>query len=319
MLSRVAENLYWISRYVERIETVARLLDEGLQSELGTTGIANSDQAGGPLLRILEVFKCTSSFRDRYSVADRQRILRFLAFDRDHPDSIAVMLDRARENARGTQETLSAETWGQINRLYLYLGSKTAHRRFRSSPSRFFEGIKRACILFNGLVDATLPRTEVYHFLRLGRYLERVILMSCVLRVMIDTFSKTDSMAGGPIRIVSCTSLLQACSAYDAYIRQSHEQIEPRRVVGFLLLDPDFPRSMRFGVDRCCDSLAWISVGESDGWNSQAERLLGRLGSDLRFVDIDELVRQGLDTFVGEVEQVGQTVAFELYQAFFKT
>ncbi len=320
MLSRVAENLYWTCRYIERAENVARLLDDSFHLELDSSSLAASGDRSGPVESVLTILACQDSFLRRHKAGGRQAVLRFLTFDRDHHHSIVAMLGRARENARGTQETLSAEAWGQINRLYLYLNGPRARRRFRSSPSRFFEGVKRSCILFSGIVESTLPRTEVYHFLQLGRYLERVNQISRILEVKLHGLREDGPIAESTLRIVYWSSLLQSCSAYEAYIRKYHDKIDPEGVVRYLVLDPDFPRSMRFGVARCCESLKEIS-GEDDDeiCTTEGARLLGRLDSELRFLDTDEIFHQGLDHFLKHIQQTCNRVGDEIHQAYFLT
>ena len=250
---------------------------------------------------------------------DREAVLRFLTFERANPHSILAMTSRARENARGTQETLSGEAWSQVNKLYLYLCSERARKRFASSPSRFFDGIKRECILFDGLVDGTLPRTEVFHFLQLGRYLERVSQVSRILNVKLHGLRD-----GGPIdemamRVVHWSSLLRSCSAYEAYLREHHDRIDPRGVVQYLVLDADFPRAMRFCVARCCESLREIAGGDEEEDRSEAERHLGRLDSELRYIDVEEIFGRGLNNFLTGIQDACNRAGDKIHQAYFLT
>ncbi len=321
MLSRVAENLYWISRYVERAENVARLLDVGFHLELDASGLSGDAGGQGPIESVLTILACREAFEAANGPGpkDREAVLRFLTFERKNPHSILAMLARARENARGTQETLSGEAWSQVNKFYLYLSSPRAERRFAASPSRFFDGIKRACILFDGLVDGTLPRTEVFHFLQLGRYLERVNQVSRILNVRIHGLRD-----GGPIdefsmRIVHWSSLLRSCSAYEAYLREHHDKIDPEGVVRYLVLDADFPRAMRFCVARCLESLREIAGGDEDEDRSEAERHLGRLDSELRYIDIEEIFARGLSSFLTGIQDACNRVGDEIHQAYFLT
>lgn len=317
MLSRVAENLYWISRYVERAENVARLLDDSFHLELDAASLSASDGERGPVESVLSILACREEYAKRHPPGEREAVLRFLTFERDHPHSIVTMLARARESARGTQETLSAECWGQINRLYLYLSSSRARKRFAASPAGFYGGIKRACLLFNGLIDVTLPRTEVYHFLQLGRYLERVNQVSRILAVKLHSVKSEGGPVEGPPRVVYWASLLQSCSAYEAFLRHMHGEIHPEGVVRYLLLERDFPRSVRFGVDRCCESLGAISGHGPDLVSSEAERLLGRLNSDLKYLEVEEVFRQGLEPFLTRVQETCLTVGDQIHQAYF--
>ncbi len=323
MLSRVAENLYWISRYVERAENVARLLDVGFHLELDASDVTRQEGELGPIESVLIILACIDSFGASHgapptaSEKDREAVLRFLTFDRRHTNSIISMLARARENARTSQETLSGEIWSHINTFYLYLGGKRAQRKFAASPSRFFAGIKRECILFDGLVDGTLPRNAVYHFLRLGRYLERVNQISRILNTKMHGLGEVPG-SDPPMRVVHWASLLRSCSAYEAYLREHHDRIDPESVVRYLVLDPTFPRAMRFCVARCCESLREIA-GSGDGgfFTSEAERVLGRLDSELRFIDVHEIFGQGLPTFLVGIQDACNRVGDEIQSAYF--
>jgi uncharacterized alpha-E superfamily protein len=319
MLSRVAENLYWISRYVERAENVSRLLDVGFHLELDATGIAPEPGRLGPIESVLTILACRDSFeRVRGSAeVERDAVLRFLTFDRQNSHSILAMLARARENARASQETLSGEAWSQVNKLYLYLCSRRAQRKFASSPPRFYDAIKRACVLFDGLVDGTLPRTEVYHFLQLGRYLERVNQISRILNVKLHGPRDGTTGVDPPLRIVHWSSLLRSCSAYEAYLKVHHDRIDPEGVVRYLVLDADFPRAMRFCVARCCESIREIAGGVDDQYVTEAERRLGRLDSELRYIDVGEIFGQGLSKFLTGVQDSCNRIGDEIHHAYF--
>ncbi len=327
MLSRVAENLYWISRYVERAENVARLLDDGFHLELDAAGLAGDADGRGPVEGVLAILACRTEFALGHDPGDREAALEFLTFDRRNRHSIVAMLARARESARSTQEALSAEAWGQVNRMYLGMTAPKARRRFLASPSRFFEGVKRACILFDGLVDSTMPRSEAYHFLQLGRYLERANQVSRVLAVKLraravatvgDGPDEDDPEA--PLRAVYWSSLLRSCSAHEAYLREHRDRMDPAGVVSYLVLDPDFPRALRYCVARCCDSLRDLAgPRDDDDYSNEAERLLGRLDSELRYVDVDEIFRQGLARFLNSVQDTCHRVGDEIHQAYFLT
>ena len=323
MLSRVAENLYWISRYIERAENVARLLDVGFHLELDATDVTRQTGDLGPIESVLIILACRDSFETAHGgpagpgEKDREAVLRFLSFDRRHTHSIISMLARARENARTSQETLSGEIWSHVNRFYLYLGSRRAQRRFAASPSRFFSGIKRECILFDGMVDGTLPRNPVYHFLRLGRYLERVNQISRILNTKMHGLDD-GTAADPPMRVIHWSSLLRSCSAYEAYLREHHDRIDPESVVRYLVLDPTFPRALRFCVARCCESLREIAgAGEGGFFTTEAERVLGRLDSELRFIDVNEIFGQGLPTFLLGIQDACNRVGDEIHTAYF--
>ena len=318
MLSRVAENLYWIGRYVERAENVARLLDVGFELELDAAAVSGSKN--GPVEGVLEVLGCRATFERKQTVDKRGReaILKFLSLDRRSAHSIVSMIARAREDARGTQEALGAEAWGQINQLFLYLSGHRARKRFEISPPSFLRAVRKGCVLFDGLLESTLPRTEAYHFLRLGRHLERFGQIGLLLTAGADALQPEDvDEEGDPaLRSVRRTHLLQSCSAHDGYLRQFQDKIESECVVQYLVLDADFPRSMRFCVERCRESLREIAGGD-DQYVSEAERLLGRLDGELRYVDLAEIFERGLAEFLSGVLDASNRVGEQIQNAYF--
>jgi uncharacterized alpha-E superfamily protein len=318
MLSRVAENLFWMSRYLERAENVARLLDIGLFLELDAPSLIIED-GSAPVEIALHILACRDEYHSAQPTSDRNLILGFLTFDRRNPQSILSMIARARENARGTQENLGVDAWSEVNRLYLYLSGQRAQRKFRSSPSQFYTSIKQACILFDGLVQNTLPRDEAYHFLELGRYLERVHVMGRILHAKCR--SHNDGMVGTEpaMQLVRWAGLLRSCSAYGAYLRVERDRVEPVGVIRFLVLNPDFPRAIRFCVARCRESLQEIAGGDEDEYGSEAERLLGRLDSELRYIDVAEIFERGLLPFLDTIQTTCHRVGEEIQRSYFLT
>ncbi|VTS07612.1 alpha-E domain-containing protein [Tuwongella immobilis] len=342
MLSRVAENLYWISRYVERAEYLARLLDDAYQLELEASTNTSSPR---PLDNVMTILDCQAAFQKRHPVPPsdpvelRDAILRFLTFDRNSFYSIRAMVGRGRENARGTQETLTAESWAQLNKLFLYLSSSKANERFEASAARFFTHIRRECMMFSAIIDSTLSRSEAYHFLQVGRYLERVDMLSRILNVHCSALALSPTVAAvgasshiegaslggsappadmGPT-LMHWTALLRSCSAYESYLREAHVQVAPAKVIRFLLLESDFPRSMRFGVMRCLESLRAIAGNGNSIYGTGAERHLGRLDSELRYMDIDEILQRGIGTFLASVQECCGLVGRDIHLAYFRT
>jgi uncharacterized alpha-E superfamily protein len=318
MLSRVAENLFWMSRYLERAENVARLLDIGLYLELDSPAPRAQD-GSAPIEIALYILACRDAFHGAHPLAERSNVLRFLTFDRSNPQSILSMIALARENARGTQESLDVDAWSEVNRLYLYLSGPRSQRRFEASPSGFYSAIKKSCILFDGLVQNTLPRDEVYHFLELGRYLERVGVIGRILHAKCQ--SRFEPAPGGDpaMELVRWTGLLRSCSAYGAYLRVERDRVEPSGVIRFLVLNPDFPRAIRFSVARCRRALQEIVGGDDDEFASEAQRLLGRLDSELRYIDVGEILERGLLAFLDGIQTTTTRAADEIQRSYFLT
>jgi uncharacterized alpha-E superfamily protein len=316
MLSRVAADLFWMSRYLERAENVARLLDIGLYLELDAASRSLED-GSAPVEVALNILACRDAFRSSHATAERTAVLGFLTFDRGNPQSILSMVGRARENARGTQETIGVDAWSQVNRLYLYLCGQRAQRRFHSSPSSFYTAIKQSCVLFDGLIQNTLPRDEVYNFLQLGRYLERVDVTGRILHAKCQSLREDAAGVDAGMELIRWTGLLRSCSAYGAYLRTERDRVEPVGVIRFLVLDPDFPRAIRFCVARCREALKEVAGGDEDECASEAERLLGRLESELRYIDVAEIFQRGLLGFLDGIQTTGRRVAEEIQHTFF--
>jgi uncharacterized alpha-E superfamily protein len=318
MLSRVAENLFWMSRYLERAENVARLLDIGLYLELDAPTTAGQD-GSAPVEIALGILSGGSVVRQPRPLGGphRNAVLGFLTFDRSNPNSLVSTIWRARENARGTQESLGVDAWSEINRLYLYLCGQRAQRRFHASASSLYAKVKQSCILFDGMIQNTLPRDEVYHFIRLGRHLERVSVMGQILHTKCRRHPDGDPGLDPAIELVRWTGLLRSCSAYGAYLRVERDRVEPAGVIRFLVLNADFPRAIRFCVARCRESLREIAGGDEEEYKSEAERLLGRLDSELRYSDVAEIFERGLLPFLEGIGTTSQRVGNEIQKSYF--
>ncbi len=321
MLSRVAENLFWMSRYLERAENVARLLDIGLYLELDAPSSSSGNDGSAPVEIALGILSSGSASRPARPLVgpNRNAVLGFLTFDRSNPHSLVSTISRARENARGTQESLGVDAWSEINRLYLYLCGQRAQRRFHASASALYATVKQSCILFDGLVQNTLPRDEVYHFIRLGRHLERVCVMGQILHAKCRTRPEDGAPIDPAIELVRWTGLLRSCSAYGAYLRVERDRVEPAGVIRFLVLNSDFPRAIRFCVARCRESLREIAGGDDEEYTSEAERLLGRLDSELRYSDVGEIFDRGLLPFLEGIRTTSVRVGEEIQKTYFLT
>jgi uncharacterized alpha-E superfamily protein len=320
MLSRVAENLFWMSRYLERAENVARLLDIGLYLELDAPASPGED-GSAPVEIALAILSSGNAARPaRLAVGPhRNAVLGFLTFDRSNPNSLVSTIARARENARGTQESLGVDAWSEINRLYLYLCGQRAQRRFHASASALYATVKQSCILVDGMVQNTLPRDEVYHFIRLGRHLERVCVMGQILQAKCRTRPEGGATVDPAIELMRWTGLLRSCSAYGAYLRVERDRVDPAGVIRFLVLSADFPRAIRFCVARCRESLREIAGGDDEEYTSEAERLLGRLDSELRYGDVAEIFERGLLPFLDGIRATSVRVGDEIQRTYFLT
>jgi uncharacterized alpha-E superfamily protein len=310
MLSRVADSVYWMSRYVERAENVARFVDVNLQLMLDAP--AGQDQQWLPLVATTGDH---DAFARRAEPPTQENVIRFLTFDPQIPNSILSSLSAARENARTVREIISSEMWLQLNRYYLMVRSAQPDRL--SSLTDFFNEIKQASHLFTGITDATMTQGEAWHFCRLGRMIERADKTSRILDVKYFLLLRSAAEVGTAFDDIQWAALLRSASAFEMY-RKRHGRVSPRGVVDFLLLDREFPRAVQFCLLAARDSLHAISGTPLGTFRHPPEKLLGQLCSDLSFTSVDEIIKAGLHEYVDQLQtrlnQVGQGI-FETFFA----
>ena len=271
MLSRIAESLYWIGRYVERAEDTARILDVHLGLMLDDPW-APEDVVCASLLMAMG--------HEPVGDVGSAVVLKTLVWDRGSPASVLGALWAARENARRSREVVSSELWETINVTW----HEAAKPSRRSNPHAFLTWVRERAAAFTGTADATLSRDEAWYFLLLGRSLERADMTA--------RLAAARALAGsaGP----SWVTLLQSCGAYQAFLRSAHGAIEDDRAIEFLLLDPLFPRSLMsafVAAEHCLDELAALHGGQERGRPAgEAHRVLGMTRSELEFTPSAELL-----------------------------
>jgi uncharacterized alpha-E superfamily protein len=274
VLSRVAESLYWVGRYVERAEDTARLLDVHVVGQLDNPWTDLESSARDMLLVMgLDV---PDGVLDPAAAATR------LAFERGSTSSIAGALEAARDGSRGVREALSSEVWECLNATYHALPGQEASAVVRG-PHPFCRWVRERAAVFAGLLDGSMPRDDSWRFLVLGRSLERVDMTARLLRARAVQSGTSSDWVG----------LLRCCSAHEAYLRGYRAAVEPERVVEFLVLDRLFPRSVYAALaqaERCLVDLD-PSAGRT-GLVDDARRLLGRARTDLEYRTSDELLHE---------------------------
>jgi uncharacterized alpha-E superfamily protein len=313
MLSRVADSVYWMSRYIERAENVARFVDVNLQLLLDAP--EGQDQQWDPLVAITGDH---AEFARRYGPASESSVIKFLTFDGDNPNSIFSCVRTARENARSVREIISSEMWLQLNRFYLMVNSAAQECGRLDQREGFYDGVKQASHLFSGITDATMAQSEAWHFNRLGRMVERADKTSRILDVKYFLLLRSAQDVGTPFDDIQWVAVLRSASAFEMY-RKRHGRISPRGVVEFLMLDREFPRAIQFCLLAARDSLHAISGTPLGTFRHPPEKLLGQLCSDLAFAAVDEVVQHGLHEYLDELQtklnQVGQGIV-ETFFAF---
>jgi uncharacterized alpha-E superfamily protein len=311
MLSRVADSIYWMSRYVERAENVARFVDVNLNLMLDSP--SGADQQWQPLVNITgdhEIFD--KNYTDGPT---QQNVIQFLTFDPENPNSILSCLRAARENARSVREIISSEMWLQLNTFYLMVNSAAASGKGFESPHEFFTEVKLSSHLFNGITDATMTQGEGWHFSRLGRKLERADKTSRILDVKYFILLRSVADVGTPIDEVQWVAVLRSASAFEMY-RKKHGRIVPKSIVEFLLLDSEFPRAIRFCLNAARDSLHAISGTPIGTYRKPVEKLLGQICSDLSYANIDDIMNGGLHEYLDALQTKMNLASTGIYERF---
>ncbi len=299
MLCRVAEDTFWTSRYVERAIAVSRLVDVTWQLELDAVPAQEDAELWSHLLAT--DLAGSSLAGDERSLPSAPEIRHFLTFDGDNPESLISCIRRARSAARGVRESISSEMWEQLNTLYLALVDPRIAAKAEDNPYAFYKEVREGAQAFQGLADCTLAHTEPWHFINLGKYLERANNVARVLNL--ESHLLTGEGSGSGDDTVRWLAVLRSCGSSEAYSRYYSLRVEPARVVEFLLLNPVFPQSVRFSLRAAWESLEAIAGPrvETEASNP-AVRALGLLHARLEHAAVDEVLEDGLEAYLTEVQ-----------------
>jgi uncharacterized alpha-E superfamily protein len=311
MLSRVANSIYWLSRYMERAENVARFIDVNLQMMLDLP--SGSNQQWRPLISISGD---DAAFASRYAAGTRENVIKFLALDAENPNSIVSCLRVARENSRTVREAISSEMWEQVNTSYLSVNAAASNQMLIHSPYSFFNEVKKASQLFDGVAEATMLRGEGWHFYRMGRLVERADKTSRLLDVKYYILLPSVTDVGTPLDDIQWAAVLRSASALEMY-RKRHGHIAPEQIVEFLVLDHEFPRSIHHCLTAANDSLHAISGTPVGMYRNPAEQRLGQLRAELAYADIKQIIGRGLHEFLDSFQTKLNVVDQSIFDTFF--
>ncbi|MEM6429605.1 MAG: alpha-E domain-containing protein [Deinococcota bacterium] len=280
MLSRIAENLYWIGRYVERAENTARLLDVNYLAVVESSSNDLIAEQWEPLLTIID--DDDAAFCQHYAEKDRDNVSDWLAFNRDNASSITSSLTFARENARTLRDRISLEMWEAMNRAYLEYCVDSQDVLAKESLHNYCAGVRDASHLFFGIADATMPRDLGWFFMRAGQYLER---SDNVLRILTLRYrQQKNALIAQEVRTHRSVALLRTVSALEAFRKQYHTGIHPDEVAEFLLLNADFPRSVRFSLRVVHEILKEIQTRNDAAVAKTPVRQAGWLAARLEYL-----------------------------------
>ncbi len=304
MLSRAANNLIWIERYMER--------GNGMLSLLKVNYSANQDSP--ELFSWTPIIKNYNATATEFHTEDAIECIEYLVFDLENPNSILNLLTRARENARSVQEHLSRELWLSINNYYLYLTQKNLIKKLRTEdPVVFLDELKKFHLIYIGTMDTTQERGASYYFLSVGRFLERLTQISEFTAMKLIEVSKTsDSLE----QIFYWKNLLLSVGGYQLYLKTYKSSFQEDHVIKLLFQDQLFPRSMYYCVNKLNHNVKQlINIQELEKNNT--EFLLGKLESTIKYATIESINQQGLNQFILGIKQDIKNISFSINTVYF--
>jgi len=312
MLSRVAEAIYWISRYCERAESVARFIKVNYSLTLDNAASSLAPQ----WMPLVYTSGDHQNFHDRYANESREFVLKFLIIDKENPNSIYSCISQARESARTVREILPDSLWEQINRFYLMIKEAAEDPNTIRDASQFCQSVYLANDLLVGVSESCMPRDETWHFFQTGRYIERADKTSRIVDVQYYLLLPHHTQVGSPIDIVRWSSLLKSVEALNVYHRM-RGRIIPQTVADFLIFDPRFPRSMQYCVSqvhlhlKAIRELAGIELAET------TEMMARRIADQLKSTEIEHVIEEGMHGFIDKFQISLNELGNEIFVNFF--
>jgi len=295
MLSRTADHLFWMSRYTERAENTARMLDVNYQTSLLPQSAAVAQVGWQGLLSISELLPAYKSVHDAITP---RGVLEFMVKDPYNASSIVACLRAARENARAVRGTLTTEVWETQNQTWLEVNRMLKDGEFERDPAQFFEWVKFRSHLSRGVTVGTMLIDESLHFMRLGTFLERADntarLLDVKFHAVQSDFFGAATEQDQEYDFYHWSAILRSVSGFEIYRKVYRDVIKPERVAELLILRPDMPRSLRASMNDVVANLGLIANSQS----AETQRRAGKLLADLRYGSIDEILATGLHAFL---------------------
>ncbi len=310
MLSRTASTLYWMSRYVERAENTARILDVAYRMSLLTKDPDLQDQEWFAPLNITGTL---FPFSGRHSIVCAKEVLHFVALDEENPSSIYNCARKARENARAVRGSITSEMWEVLNATWLEMQNMDEDRLYARGISTFFEWVKERSHLFRGVTFGTMRRDDAFQFNRLGTYMERADNTARMLDVKYHVLLPSVEDVGGAVDYYQWSAVLRSVSAYESYRKVYSDTVTPVRIAELLILRVDIPRSLHF----CMQDVYKILCEVQNRSSAEATRQAGEIYAALQFGRISNIFSTGLHEYLTEFLEATDRLGEEITQSFF--
>ncbi len=302
MLSRVANLVYWMARYLERAENTARIVDVNAQLvlDLQSRQAADDPKSWEPLVYVTGD---EEKFFELYGeTASERTVIEFMLFDKRNPSSLISCIGFARENARCIRDQLSSDVWETLNTLYLKLKSDDYTRYAQLGSSDYLHRVKTRIQLLFGVAESMIPRTGLWWFFQLGRHLERADNTSRILDVKYYMLLPDLHAVGSALDMIQWASVLRSCSAFEAFRRTRRGQLTLERVVDYLVRDDVFPRSILFSIAEAEQCLEHITAHAEHLKDNPPARLIRELRAELEMIDVPEVIASGLHEFLDDIQ-----------------
>jgi uncharacterized alpha-E superfamily protein len=313
MLSRTANDLFWMSRQVERAENTARMLDITYRMSLLPYRIMQpGEKWAEPWALPLIITGLATNFYQRYAELTPENVLRFMVLDASNPASIYCSMQEARENARAQRGTITSEMWESLNATWLEIRSVSFDDVQARGISDFFEWVKTRSHLFRGVNFGTMIRDEAYSFIRLGTFLERADNTARILDVKYHTLLPSAEAVGGAVDYYQWSALLRSVSAFESYRKIYRDAITPFRVAEMLILRADVPRSLH----ACLNQIYGILQELSDDDRLEPERLAGQIHAQLHYGKTEKIIEAGLHEWLMDFLEQTRALNVEINKHF---
>ena len=309
MLSRVANSIYWMARYLERADNVSRFIRVNVHLMLDL-GLSGGSTQWAPLIR---TSGDEATFSKYYTDFNQKNVIQFLTFDPRNPNSICACIEKARENARTVRDVIPSELWEAINALY-HLVQKYSRKKRIGDLQEFFTEIRNANHHFTGLMDETMSHGQGWHFARLGKYLERADKTARMLDVKYFLLLPNTEYVDSPYDAVEWGAVLKSANAFEMYRKQFH-RVNYKDVTQFLVFDQYFPRSVTYCITTAASSLSHIASFVKMKKPAQDE--MAELASMLKRTDGTEVLANGLHEFIDIFQFNLNVVDNAIYESFF--
>lgn len=310
LLARSAEGIFWLARYIERAENLARILDVNAT-------FARDQRGGQDWQPVLQLNADTERFAARHPAPTAEAVIHFYVADQENPTSIVSAVAAARENARALRPLISTEMWAQLNVVHNWLGQLDDAALAPGGLVRLLNRIKEACQTHTGITEGTLHRDQVSYFYRLGRHLQRADQTTRLVDIKYHALLPTPSDVGSPVDVLQWDVVLRSAAAHHAYLRVVSGGVTPAGVAGFLLLQPHFPRALAFCVAEAHRLLGVLRARHELAGGAGAAKALDALHARLSVTSIDAVIAGGLHEFVDDVQRELIAASDDLASAFF--